>query len=138
MTNCKEVVTPANTKPKASADEGTPLSNGTFYRSMAGALQYLTVTCLDIAFAVQQVCLHMHSPRDVHLTITTGNPGFAESQKVSAKANKPSAKALSTVALGTGLTENFFSATALCRAPKLQDLGAGYVESPQWAVGQKK
>jgi hypothetical protein len=45
---------------------------------------------------------------------TTGNPGFAESRKLSAKANKPLAKALPTVALGTGLTENFFSATALC------------------------
>jgi hypothetical protein len=68
---------------------------------------------------------------------TTGNPGFAESRKLSAKANKPSAKALPTVALGTGLTENFFSATALCRAPELEALGTGCAKSPQWAVGQK-
>jgi hypothetical protein len=40
---------------------------------------------------------------------TTGNPAFVESRKLSAKANKPSAKALPTVGLGTGLTENFFS-----------------------------
>jgi hypothetical protein len=69
---------------------------------------------------------------------TTGNPGFAESRKLSAKAKKPSAKALPTVALGIGLTENFFSATALCQAPELEALGTGCAESPQWAVGQKK
>jgi hypothetical protein len=33
---------------------------------MAGALQFLTVTYPGIAHAVQQVCLHMHSPTDVH------------------------------------------------------------------------
>jgi hypothetical protein len=62
MTNCKEAATPADTKPKASADDGRALPDGSFYRSMAGALQYVTLTRPDIAFAVQQVCLHMHSP----------------------------------------------------------------------------
>jgi hypothetical protein len=69
MANCKAASTPADTKPKASAEEGTLLADGTFYRSMAGALQYLTLTRPDIAFAVQQVCLHMHAPRDVHLAM---------------------------------------------------------------------
>jgi hypothetical protein len=31
-------------------------------------LQYLTCTRSDIAYAVQQVCLHMHDPRESHLT----------------------------------------------------------------------
>jgi hypothetical protein len=31
-------------------------------------LQYLTFTRPDIAYAVQQVCLHMHDPRESHLT----------------------------------------------------------------------
>jgi hypothetical protein len=39
----------------------------TEYRSLAGALQYLTFTRSDIAYAVQQVCLHMHDPREQHL-----------------------------------------------------------------------
>lgn len=36
------------------------------YFSMAGTLQYLNITRLDIAYVVQQLCLHMHSPRDCH------------------------------------------------------------------------
>jgi hypothetical protein len=31
-------------------------------------LQYLTFTWPDIAYAVQQVCLHMHDPWESHLT----------------------------------------------------------------------
>jgi hypothetical protein len=33
---------------------------------MASALQYLTLTRPDIAYAVQQVCLHMHAPTEHH------------------------------------------------------------------------
>jgi hypothetical protein len=36
---------------------------------MAGALQYLTLTCLDIAYAVQQVFLHMHVPTVAHCAL---------------------------------------------------------------------
>jgi hypothetical protein len=66
MTNCKTVNTPADVKPKLSNSEGELLKDATWYRSMAGALQYLTLTRPDIAYAVQQVCLHMHAPRDSH------------------------------------------------------------------------
>ena len=30
-------------------------------------MQYLTFTRLDLTYAVQQVCLHMHDPRESHL-----------------------------------------------------------------------
>lgn len=69
MTNCKPVATPADTQQKASAGDGILLDDATSYRSIVGALQYLTITRPDIAYAVQQVCLHMHAPRDVHLTM---------------------------------------------------------------------
>jgi hypothetical protein len=69
MTNCKPVATPADTQQKASAGDGILLDDATSYRSIVGALQYLTITRPDIAYAVQQVCLHMHTPRDVHLTM---------------------------------------------------------------------
>ncbi|GJZ80701.1 uncharacterized mitochondrial protein-like protein [Tanacetum coccineum] len=34
---------------------------------LAGSLQYLTFSRPDIAYAIQQVCLHMHDPREPHM-----------------------------------------------------------------------
>ncbi|XP_066320312.1 uncharacterized mitochondrial protein AtMg00810-like [Miscanthus floridulus] len=65
MMNCKPAPAPIDAKGKLSAD-GAPIDDATSYRSLAGALQYLTVTRLDLAFAVQQACLHMHDPRVPH------------------------------------------------------------------------
>jgi hypothetical protein len=47
---------------KAAAD-------ASFFRSIAGVLQYLTLTRPDIAYAVQQLCLHMHAPHDIHVAM---------------------------------------------------------------------
>jgi hypothetical protein len=69
MSNCKAADTPADTKPKLSNTDGKPLPDGSFYRSMADALQYLMITRLDLAYAVQQCCLHMHAPRDCHASM---------------------------------------------------------------------
>ena len=66
MTNCNPCLTPDDTKQKLSADDSPPVSDPTLYRSLAGALQYLTFTRPDIAFAVQQICLFMHDPREAH------------------------------------------------------------------------
>ncbi|GJR35781.1 ribonuclease H-like domain-containing protein [Tanacetum coccineum] len=56
-----------DTDSKLSAD-GDPVSNPTLYCSLAGALQYLTFTRPDISYAVQQVCLYMHDPREPHFS----------------------------------------------------------------------
>jgi hypothetical protein len=69
MMNCKPATTPVDTKAKVSASDGVPLQDQTFYRSIAGALQYLTITRPELAYAVQQACLHMHAPHDVHWNI---------------------------------------------------------------------
>ena len=69
MLNCHPVATPVDTKAKVSALEGSPASDAPFYRSIVGALQYLTLTRPDLQYAVQQVCLHMHAPRDSHWTL---------------------------------------------------------------------
>lgn len=45
-----------------------PVSDATQYCSLVGALQYLTFTRPDISYVVQQVCLHMHDPREPHLS----------------------------------------------------------------------
>jgi len=66
MAACKPCSTPGDLNPKLSAD-GDPISDPTDFRSLAGALQYLTFTRPDIVYAVQQVCLYMHDPREPHL-----------------------------------------------------------------------
>nr|XP_020162313.1 uncharacterized mitochondrial protein AtMg00810-like [Aegilops tauschii subsp. strangulata] len=66
MLNCKPDATSVDTKAKLSATDGSPASDAALYRSIVGALQYLTLTRPEIQYAVQQVCLHMHAPRDVH------------------------------------------------------------------------
>lgn len=68
MRDCKPSTTPVNTYANVSIDTGPPMADLTAYRSLLGALQYLTFTQPDIAYAVQQVCLHMHDPRESHLT----------------------------------------------------------------------
>jgi hypothetical protein len=67
--NCKPASTPVDTKPKASTAAGTPAKDVAFYRSIISALQYLMLTRPDIAYVVNQVCLHMHSPCDVHWSL---------------------------------------------------------------------
>ncbi|GKE22579.1 ribonuclease H-like domain-containing protein [Tanacetum coccineum] len=67
MLNCKPCRTPVDTDSKLSAD-GAPIYDSTLYRSLAGALQYLTFTRPDISYAVQQACLFMHDPREPHLS----------------------------------------------------------------------
>jgi len=67
MTDCKPCSTPVDTNPKVSAVVGAPLQDPFDFRSLAGALQYLTFTKPDITYAVQQICLQMHDPREPHL-----------------------------------------------------------------------
>jgi hypothetical protein len=70
MSDCKPCSTLVDTQAKVSSDMGGPVCDPTAYCSLAGALQYLTFTRPNIAYAVQQVCLHMHDPREAHLMAT--------------------------------------------------------------------
>lgn len=69
MSNCNPCHTPVDTNSKSSSSTGSLLSQPTVYRSLVGALQYLTLTRPDISYAVQQVCLFMHAPRDTHMAL---------------------------------------------------------------------
>ncbi|GJR33342.1 ribonuclease H-like domain-containing protein [Tanacetum coccineum] len=66
MQKCNPCRNPVDTEFELGAD-GDPISDPTLYRSLAGALQYLTFTLPDISYAVQQVCLYMHDPQEPHL-----------------------------------------------------------------------
>jgi hypothetical protein len=68
MSSCKPMSTPIDANGKLAAN-GEPIDDAQTYRSLAGALQYLTVTRPDLAFVVQQACLHMHDPRTPHLML---------------------------------------------------------------------
>jgi hypothetical protein len=68
MVDCKPVSPPVDKLAKVSAESGSPIADPTHFRSLAGALQYLTFTRPDIAYTVQQICLHIHDPREPHLT----------------------------------------------------------------------
>jgi hypothetical protein len=68
MSECKPVATPLSTSEKLSQHEGTPLgpNDATKYRSVAGALQYLTLTRPDIAYSMNKVCQFLQSLTTIH------------------------------------------------------------------------
>lgn len=66
MSDCKPCATPVDLKSKLAEKDGKPVPNPTEYRSLAGALQYLTFTRPDLSYAMQQLCLFMHDPRESH------------------------------------------------------------------------
>jgi hypothetical protein len=71
MADCKGVVMPLAVNDKLSVHTGTPLGpvDATQYRSIVGALQYLTLTRPDIAFLVNKVCQYLHSPTMDHWVV---------------------------------------------------------------------
>jgi histone deacetylase 1/2 len=71
LKGCKTLPTPLLTSEKLSAYEGDPLGqdDSTQYRSIVGALQYLTLTRPDIAFLVNKVCQFLHAPTTIHWTV---------------------------------------------------------------------
>ncbi|KAJ0962982.1 hypothetical protein J5N97_028104 [Dioscorea zingiberensis] len=70
MQNCKVAPTPLSPTEKLSAHEGEPLGpeDSTKYRSIVGALQYLTLTRPDLAFSVNKICQFLHAPTTTHWT----------------------------------------------------------------------
>jgi|UniRef100_A0A2N9EPG4 hypothetical protein len=67
MVHCKPCKTPCVPNVRLSSTYGQPLTDGHAYRSLVGALHYLTFTRPDISFAVHQVCQFMNTPTDIHL-----------------------------------------------------------------------
>jgi histone deacetylase 1/2 len=70
MRDCKPSPTPLSSSNSLSLVSGELLGpeDSTKYRSIVGALQYLTLTRPDIAFSVNKVCQFLHAPTTVHWT----------------------------------------------------------------------
>ncbi|KAM0070796.1 putative RNA-directed DNA polymerase [Helianthus debilis subsp. tardiflorus] len=55
-----------NALPNSTPTQGDLFSDATLYRSIVGALQYLTITRPDISYAVNQVSQFLHAPTTAH------------------------------------------------------------------------
>ncbi|XP_015970878.1 uncharacterized mitochondrial protein AtMg00810-like [Arachis duranensis] len=66
MHNSNPMPTPMMTSLKMSKNDSDPYEDPKQYRSIAGALQYLTITRPDLAFVVNKVSQFMHSPTIQH------------------------------------------------------------------------
>jgi hypothetical protein len=68
MADCKPCTTTVDLQAKLAVDSEPHVEDASQFRSIAGALQYLTFTWPDITYAMQQICLHMHDTQEPHLT----------------------------------------------------------------------
>lgn len=66
LIDCKPLPTPVCPGHQLSRYSGSPLSDPFQYRSTVGALQYLVLTRLEIAYAVSKVSQFLHAPTDHH------------------------------------------------------------------------
>jgi hypothetical protein len=66
MSTAKPISSPMAANSSLSKFSGSSFGDITLYRSTVGALQYLSLTRPDIAFAVSKVSQFMHDPRDIH------------------------------------------------------------------------
>ncbi|KAG7533176.1 Reverse transcriptase RNA-dependent DNA polymerase [Arabidopsis thaliana x Arabidopsis arenosa] len=69
MSHCSPVATPLPLQPERAPHQTELFDNPTYFRSLAGKLQYLTLTRPDLQFSVNYVCQKMHAPTvsDFHL-----------------------------------------------------------------------
>ncbi|XP_071714317.1 uncharacterized mitochondrial protein AtMg00810-like [Rutidosis leptorrhynchoides] len=77
MVRCHSCRIPIDTRTKLTAS-GLPVKDPTLHRSLVGALQYLTFIRPDISYAVQQICLFMHDPREPHMDALRRNIRYVQ------------------------------------------------------------
>lgn len=66
MLEAKSYPTPMVSDLKLSKEEGEPTVDGKLYRSVVGALQYVTITRPELSFSVNKVSQYMACPLDTH------------------------------------------------------------------------
>jgi len=67
MTGCKPISIPLEQNVKLNANEGDLVEDTTMYRRIVGSLIYMTITRLDLSYAVGVVSQFMQTPRKPHL-----------------------------------------------------------------------
>ncbi|XP_059670883.1 uncharacterized mitochondrial protein AtMg00810-like [Cornus florida] len=67
MIDCKPCTTPISARMHMSAFDGASLSDPSEYHRLVSALQYLTLTWLEISFAVNHAAQFMSHPQEPHL-----------------------------------------------------------------------
>uniref|UniRef100_A0A803NFK9 Reverse transcriptase Ty1/copia-type domain-containing protein n=1 Tax=Cannabis sativa TaxID=3483 RepID=A0A803NFK9_CANSA len=70
MLNTKPSPTPMVTNKQLSIYNGTPMTDPSHYKSVLGALQYLSHTRLDISFVANKLSQFLKNPTDVHWNAT--------------------------------------------------------------------
>jgi hypothetical protein len=68
MIGVKPYASPCISGSQLSKFDGDPLPDPTPYHHIVGALQYCTLTRLDIALLVNQLCQFLHAPTTTHMT----------------------------------------------------------------------
>ncbi|KAM1759681.1 hypothetical protein EV1_002533 [Malus domestica] len=76
--NAKPISTPVSSGQKLSAFGGESYSNPELYRSVVGALHYMTITRPDPSYVVNQVCQFMHSSNNTHWRAVKEDPTLFE------------------------------------------------------------
>ena len=66
MLHAKPQPTPMVSSLRLTADGSTSVEDPTFFRSIVGALQYVTITRPELSFVVNHVCQYMHKPQQSH------------------------------------------------------------------------
>ena len=67
MLSCKSCPTPVDTKSKLSTTTRAQYEDPSIYPNLGCVFQCLTFTRPNISYAVQQICLFMHNPMEVHM-----------------------------------------------------------------------
>uniref|UniRef100_A0A1J3DVR4 Putative mitochondrial protein n=1 Tax=Noccaea caerulescens TaxID=107243 RepID=A0A1J3DVR4_NOCCA len=62
MSDCSPIPTPLPLQPHHVPVQSELFENPKYFRSLAGKLQYLTLTRPDIQYAVNVICQKMHQP----------------------------------------------------------------------------
>ncbi|RVW58637.1 Retrovirus-related Pol polyprotein from transposon RE1 [Vitis vinifera] len=104
----KDSSTPMSSIGHLTLNDGSPPANATQFRSLVGGLQYLQLTCPDIAFVVNKLDQFMHAPTQTHWTAAkrllyvTPPPDLRAYSEVDWAGNQDSYKSTTTFVLFLG------------------------------------